>query len=55
MQNSRFFLVVIAFVTTTVVVVVVAAASPKIPFGTELCAHIEFVAGLRPKLCIYEH
>lgn len=39
--------VVVAFVTITVVA---AAASPKIPFGTELCAHIEFVASLRPKL-----
>lgn len=38
--------VVVAFVTITAVVV----ASPKIPFGTELCAHIEFVASLRPKL-----
>lgn len=44
-------LVVVAFVTiTAVVVVIAAAASPKIPFGTELCAHIEFVASLRPKL-----
>lgn len=43
-------LVVVAFVTIAVVVLVVPAASPKIPFGTELCAHIEFVAGLRPKL-----
>lgn len=43
--------VVVAFVTiTAVVVIVAAAASPKIPFGTELCAHIEFVASLRPKL-----